>query len=157
MENYKFEPSQELLDFANDFSDRWEKLSDGNYFSKNNNYEINIDDSKNTFFRISHQTKIIQVSTSKIHELEVSPDYIFYTILWCEIEWNVINYEMADKIAIEYYLTTGRPIKKIIEGSIKLFNNYNSQRNMSRTTKIMKLTKLKYEPKFNKNRIRILL
>lgn len=160
---YKFEPSEELLEFADSFSKQWKSLEDSNnYFSSNDNYQINYGDIlkigepiRSTFFIVSQNTGIIRVSKSKLQELNITDDYVFFTILWCVVEFNITNIKESDRITLEYYKKTGRSIKNIIEGYIRLFKDTNYSSNVSRIKSIMEMSK--QEPKFNKNRIRILL
>lgn len=153
---YKFNPSQELLDFADYFSNNFKTLSasvikdkkeyPSTYRSNDGNYLIDyfykIRDTKtnkvvNTNIRVSHNTGIIQISKSKIISQECTPEYIFYIILWCIVEREVNDIVKADRITFEYYLTTGKSIKNLLTSYIKSLDNKNYPINKKRLKLIM--------------------
>lgn len=158
----KFEPSEELLDFADWFSKNWKILSEGEYTSYLGNYKIKYHNffpkdscAGNTNFRVGVRSGVIEASKRRLEELDSENDFVFFMVIWCTIEFNVENNFKSDTIALEYYKKTGRSIKNIVQGYLRLFKDVNNSSNINRMNKIIEITK--QEPRFNKNRIRILL
>jgi DNA-directed RNA polymerase subunit RPC12/RpoP len=69
--------------------------------------------------RIGHSSGIIELE--KHHFLtakgyQYSPDYLFYIILFLACEKGVINQVISERMTLEYYKTTGRPLLEILHG-----------------------------------------
>jgi len=159
----KFEPSEELLDFADWFSKNWKILSEGEYTSNLGNYKIEYFNclpkkscSENTNFRVGLTSGVIQASKKRLEELDSENDFVFFMVIWCTIEFKVRLPIESDRIALEFYNKTSRSIKKVVMGYLNLLKNISSSESKRRMQLIMLIAK-REEQKFNKNRIRILL
>lgn len=142
--SYQFLPDSELLNFAKQFSDNYKKLSVGEYFSGDKKYHISylarIKDKNTgkiltTGARISTMTGIIELDKFIFKSKEYTPDFLFFIILWCVAcnnQENKGDMKMADKMAVEYYLTTGRSKKNLALGYIKLFSKVTTDLNKER-------------------------
>ncbi len=142
MKNYTFVPDQELIDFADDFSKNYNVYTCGLYTSKNGFYKIqynNFDTFR--FFRIGHDSKIIEINKFDVEKL--SPDFVFYAIMWCVVVLRVKESGhndkilLADNIAMKYYLTTNRSRKNIALGIINLFEQSSNIELNKRRVKLM--------------------
>lgn len=162
----KFEPSASLLQMAEYFSDNWEKLSFGCYSSDDNNYHIEymekIRDKKtnqlvNTSIRIGHTSGIIEISKFELMKLEITKNYIYFLILWCVVQQKTDKLIESDILTLQYYLTTGRPVKDIILGYVKLFKPYNNELNHKRIKAIDDFLKNNNNDNGSNKRTRILL
>lgn len=141
---YQFLPDPELLNFAKQFSDIYKKLTVGEYFSDEKKYHIKylerIKDKNtgrilNTGARISNMTGIIELDKYIFKRKEYTPDFLFFIILWCVAcneQENKENMKMADKMVMEYYLTTERSKKNLEMGLIKLFSKALTDMNKER-------------------------
>lgn len=144
--DFIFEPSQELLEFADSFSESWYSAVNGDYYSRNNNYHIEVYDDifdkngakLNIPSRVGEKTGTIQISKNNLKGNEATNNYVFFLILWSVIEYNLKSHIKSDIFAIEYYCKTGRPMKDIITMYMKVFNQYNYPSNKERMAKIMK-------------------
>lgn len=148
----QFNPSEELIKFAKDFSGKWENLSCGVYKSSNEKYTIHYkeklldqktNEEVNTNVRIGHSTGRIEISKKRITELNTNKDYLFFIILWCIAQLHLNNYSEADIQTIKYYLSTGRSKINLLNDYINLFKTAPSELNRERMEKIIHLTDLK--------------
>ena len=132
---YRFLPDSNLLRFAKQFSDNYKKAPVGEYFSYNEKYHIRylkrIKDT-NTGARISGVTGIIEIDKTIFKSKEYTPDFVFFIILWCVVCGEQKDIKLADKITIEYYLTTGRSRKNLALGYLKLFSKVLTELNRER-------------------------
>lgn len=167
-----FKPSEELLLFAEEFSshikkeigniafenfciqnisDNLNKTNNVFYTSKYKNHTIrllNVETNVRsqdylTFVRISHLTGIIDFNVSKLENEKFSVNYIFYIVIWCVICREVKDFDASDKIALQYYLTTGKPKKDILIGYVEMFRTSvsNFKYNLERMSLIEELLK----------------
>jgi hypothetical protein len=167
-----FKPSEELLLFAEEFSihikkeigniafenfciqnisDNLNKTNSVIYTSKYRNHTIRLLNGETnvrsqdylTFVRISHLTGIIDFNVSKLENEKFSVNYIFYIVIWCVICREVKDFDASDKIALQYYLTTGKPKKDILIGYVEMFTTSVSNRksNLERMSLIEELLK----------------
>lgn len=147
MENkdFKFDPSEELIEFANSFSDSWSFVVNGDYYSRNNNYHVEVYDDifdKNGTklkipSRVGEKTGVIQISKNNLKENDATNNYVFFLILWSVVEYNLKSHTKSDILAIEYYSKTGRPMKDVIRMYMDIFNQHNYPSNKERMDKIM--------------------
>lgn len=136
--NFKFVPDAELLKFADEFSKVYKLYSAGDYFSDNKKYHIRYLDTlekSNTPARVCINNGKIELVKDKLLSEKYTSDYVFYIIFWCIIETKVTNLKVSDKVALDYYATTGRSIKNVLKGILYSFNNakevltdYNNER-----------------------------
>lgn len=152
----QFSPTPELLIFANEFSESYKVLTadkEGvSYVSNDKQYHIKyfdhifkINDYRaiNSPSRTGHNTKIIEISKNKLIELKSKNDFVFFLILWgVQILVNLPKGDMkTDKQVLNYYLTTGRSIKNVATGFIKMCSNTDTELNKKRVIQFMKITK----------------
>jgi len=124
----KFNPDKELVDFANWFSNNYKLLSacqfgiPSVYISDNAKYQIDyfqeIKHPHNTTVgMIAHSTGTIRLSKSRLMNENITPDYVFWLILWLVVYLQIKNLQQADDIIVEYYLAnTKRSTENIISG-----------------------------------------
>jgi hypothetical protein len=124
----QFTPTQELIEFADELSKKFMMLDPANYFSDNKKYQIDIvmkapmdahERPTYNIARIGHISGIIELE--KHHFLtakgyQYSPDYLFYIILFLACEKGVRNQVISERMTLEYYKTTGRPLLEILQG-----------------------------------------
>ena len=131
-----FNPSDELVEFSKDFSDKYRILSAGTYESNGGKYRIDylekITDKLtgklvDTAARIGHDSKVIQLDRHKFMAFTENPDLVFFLILWLaakvECEKCKNNDTYTDIFVLGYYLTTGRSIKNMALGFLDLIRN----------------------------------
>jgi hypothetical protein len=124
----------ELINFAKQFSDSYKNLKIGEYFSENSKYhikylpelmDVRIKAPLAVGARIEIKTGIIELNRFIFKSKEYTPDFLFYIIIWCVVR-NTIegrnDIRNADKMTVEYYLTTGRSIKNLAVGCLNLFS-----------------------------------
>jgi hypothetical protein len=167
LESIEFKPTEELVLFAEEFSkhitsdefsvyfEKYEVLLNQyisnsklktshqiKYISKYNNYTIKLVDSEEfNFARISHTTGVIEFPIKKIINESYSDNFFFYIVIWCVICKEIKNYSVSDKIALRYYLTTGKPKEDILIGYTKLFSESNNESNLERMNYIKDILK----------------
>lgn len=122
----EFIPSKELLDFAEEISNKFIGLSPKTYSSANNNYRIEIImkaplENDKPLFKIGRVGR-----TSGTMELEkhyflsqnnyYSQNFMFYLILWLACEKNTLNQIESELLTFRYYEKTERPIQDILDG-----------------------------------------
>ena len=90
-----------------------------------------------TNIRVGLSSGIIEVSKSKLLALESNPDYVFFMVLWCAVEYNLKSNIQSDIITLKYYLKTGRSVKNIMLGYTSLFKRVPYTGNVIRMQKIM--------------------
>ncbi len=146
-----FNPVTELVDFADEFSENYKILSSGTYRSKNDNYTIDyLDIIKdkvtgnivNTMARIGHTSKVIELGKTKLLHDSITPDFVFYLILWliCKVNSSDYNSDFkTDESVVKYYLTTNRSNKNLALGIIELFSHHMSSGTVDRYNRINKL------------------
>jgi hypothetical protein len=121
-----FTPSKELLDFADDISNKFIGLNPTTYYSANKNYRIEIImkaplENETPLFKIGRVGR-----TSGTMELEkhyflsennyYSKNFMFYLILWLACERNILNQIESELLTFQYYEKTGRPVQDILDG-----------------------------------------
>jgi len=126
--NLQFIPTKELIEFADRISKKFIMSNPETFFSDNKNYQINIvmkapmDVQERPAYkigRIGQRSGIIELE--KHHFLtakgyQYSPDFLFYIILFLACEKDVRNQVISEKMTLEYYKTTGRPLLEILHG-----------------------------------------
>ena len=149
--SYRFLPDSNLLNFAKQFSDNYKKKSAGEYFSDDKKYHIKYlarIKNKNTGkvltigARISNMTGIIELDKFIFKSKQYTSDFLYFIILWCVARKNQENrgdIKMADKMAIEYYLTTERSKKNLALGCKKLFTANQTKLNKERYELILQM------------------
>ena len=126
-----FEPDQELLAFAETFSENWNIIGPGDYVSPGDKkYHIKYVDritvdgeEKTTNILVENPSGMIVISRDKLRKLETNDDYIFFMVIWCIIQREILDTEKSDIRTMEYYLTTGRLPKNVMTGYISLFSS----------------------------------
>lgn len=150
----QFSPTPELLVFANKFSESYKILTadkQGTIYSSNEklycikyfDMMFNKHDHREVKSpsRTGHNTKIIEISKSKLIKNESTNDFVFFLILWSvQILVNLPQGEMeTDKQVLNYYLTTGRSRKNVATGFIKMCSDTDSELNKKRVIQFMKI------------------
>lgn len=120
-----FNPDDELVEFAKEFSDKYKSIKEGVYVSSNGNYTISyldlIIDYKtlnvlNTTARISNIYKVIELNRLSLLNENYNSDYVFYIILWLVAKYMFHKENKSDThidvLVLNYYATTGRSLKK---------------------------------------------
>ncbi len=159
LSRYKFKPSKELLDFADDISKNYKKLKLMDYYSENKKYRIqklpNLDGWPNygikTSCRVSLDFGTIQLNHKRIKDY--CANFIFYSILWCvckkemydflsELDKHLADtaayYIESDRQTIMAYKKTKRPLKRVIIDNIKSLAHAKTQMNIERVKKLLK-------------------
>lgn len=124
------ESNEELLAFAQTFSENYHIIEPGDYISPGDyKYHIKYVDKITTDgveppmnMVVEDATGMMVISRSKLEAFDTNPDFIFYLILWFVVQRNVKDEEKADLITMVYYLTTGRSVKNVIDCHINLFS-----------------------------------
>jgi hypothetical protein len=126
--NLQFTPTDELIEFADRISKKFITLNPETFFSDNKKYQIDIvmkaptDVFPSHLFklaRVSHKSGIIEIErhpflTAKGYQY--SPDFLFYIILFLACEKGVTNQVISERMTLEYYKTTGRPLLELLHG-----------------------------------------
>lgn len=145
-----FKPTKELIEFADFFSTNWKSLSVGTYKSKKDKYTIKLDDKlfnshtkvqSNTDSRVNSYTGLIEISKSKMIELDATNHYVFYSIIWCVIQHKTKSIAESDMTAIKYYMERAYPLRDIMVGLPRLFVGAASQENINRLRRISEYVK----------------
>ncbi len=110
MEIAAFTPDSELVEFATWFSKNYPKLTSGNYHSEGKKYHIFYVEKPELFdyARVRHSDGCIEISQKYLHETLATPNFVFYTIIWCVAMLESDTLIEADYKALKYYCTTGR-------------------------------------------------
>ena len=143
----KFEPNEELLAFAESFSENWNIVDVGDYISPGGKYHIKYVDRINEgeIEKVEdiaiELSGLIVISRLKLEGQETNADYVFYQILWCIVEQDMQDKEKSDIATMEYYMTTGRPIKNVIFSILSALPN--SLENHNRIEALIKFIKAK--------------
>lgn len=156
MEQNRFSPPDaEFLHFADQFSKTWETLATeknailksdggrheielGKEFKDPSGKDINFD------FRVSTSGKI-QIRKDRLQASKYyTPDYIFYSIIWCWYRPHIQDIQEADDQAIKYYLALGRPPKDVALGIIE---TYQGNPNVNNTQRYKAAQNLLIKPK----------
>ena len=152
METLKFEPSEELLAFAETFSENWNIVGEGDYLSTGDGekrYHIKYVDNMidgttgeepTTNFKVMHPSGGIVVSKSKLQKYKTNNDYVFFMVIWCVVMNEVQDLSKADIITMEYYLGTGRLPKNVLTGYISIFEAGDSEFNHKRIQELIDFT-----------------
>jgi hypothetical protein len=90
-------------------------------------------------------------------KLEITKNYIYFLILWCVVQQKTDKLIESDILTLQYYLTTGRPVKDIIKGYANLFKENNNEVNHLRINAIIDFFKKNNNDNIRNRRIRILL
>lgn len=145
--SYKFTPTEELFDFAKNFSDNYKIVSDGRYISPQNNYCIDylfpIKDSAgnalNVFFRVQSNGKIEANKMLLYKNKSITNNFVFFMIIWCAIfNQHKADYKEIDRICAEYYLSLGLPSTELLNGFVEIFRVTLGQTNTDRFNALSK-------------------
>ncbi len=127
---YNFNPSEELLKFADTFSGNCDTMPERDYYSSNNKYHIRyldvIRDKKTgniltTTARVGHDTGIMEISKAFCQDERITPHFIYWLILWLVVQKEIQNALEADRIVTEYYLkNTNRPENDLLIGMLEI-------------------------------------
>lgn len=108
--DYIFEPDEELLKFATNFSDNYKDCPIGDYFSENKKYHISYVDEvidRHTEekiecgARIGHDSHLITIDKSFFSRDKITSDFLWFVILWCTVEVEVKNIMKSDLIVLQ--------------------------------------------------------
>lgn len=123
-----FNPNEELLAFAETFSENYHMIEAGDYISPGDNKyhikyvdKITTDGAERPVNMVVEPSGMIVISRSKLEAFETNPDFVFYLILWFVVRRNTTDESKADAITMEYYIKTGRSAKNVIKCCISLF------------------------------------
>lgn len=145
-----FKPTNDLILFAADFARLYQRKKPANYFSGSKNYRIEYN--YNSVFgapavniwRIETLTHAIQVSIEGANVIEITPDFVFFFVIWSGVfiynknTFKLSDFCRADKEALGYYFTTGRDVKNIVKGYTYLFSTLgDTDFNANRMVKIL--------------------
>lgn len=145
-----FTPDKELVDFATSFSDRYANLKVGLYQSRTQKYRINylskFVDAKTgervySGARVAMDGKnegVIQIDKSIFKKKQYTPDYVFFIILWCIVQYKFENIPLSDKITAEYYVKTKRSRNNCAIGFIESMSHRLTKENLERIKMIGK-------------------
>jgi hypothetical protein len=143
-----FTPDPELVSFADDFSTKYEKLSEGDYFSEKEKYQIKYlpgfeCNGPNFLARINNTTGIIEINRFAFLNIKgFTTDFVFFIILWCvacrQCAGNVFK---ADEITFRYYHTTKRSVKNVLVGMINIFQMQPTKLNQDRCNTLTDMQK----------------
>jgi len=130
-----FQPNEELLGIAETFSENWNLVGPGDYVSPGEKkYHIKYVDKittdgqeQTTNILVEYPSGMIVISKDKLHKLVTNSDYVYFMILWCIVQREIVadrnDLEQVDVITMEYYLTTGRLPKSVVDGYISVFSS----------------------------------
>lgn len=131
-----FNPNDELIAFAKQFSDNYRIVSNGTYQSDDGNYRIDyLDEIRdkltnyvvNTPARIGHDSKIMQLDRSKFMSYKENYDFVFFIILWLIAKVECVkckyNDSYTDIFVLGYYVSTGRSLKNMALGFLDIIKN----------------------------------
>ncbi len=121
----KFKPDKELLNFATWFSENYKKLPVGEYHSKK--YRISyLNKIKETIYetesiaKIHNETGVMKFNKKNCKSKHITPDCIFFLILWLNAMRLVKNRLIADFMTLEYYLKLKKSKKEICLGFLQI-------------------------------------
>lgn len=124
-----FNPDDELLKFAKWFSENYQLLKPGDFYSDNKNYHVKYKQhltdnitglTMATNARVGMTSGTIELDKTKFSVASYSPNFMFYIILWCVAEKkNKGNLFLSDEECCNYYLTTNRDVKDLINGYLE--------------------------------------
>jgi len=122
----EFTPSQELVDFAVEISNKFIGLSPKSYYSANKNYQIDIimkaerneNDPLFKIARVGHTSGRIELEKHYFLQKNnyYSKNFMFYLIIWCACERNTRNQIESEFLTFQYYEKTGRTVQDILDG-----------------------------------------
>lgn len=154
--DYKFQPDEELLGFAETFSENWNIVGPGDYVSPGDKkYHVKYVEKITTNGRepttnilVEYPSGMIVISKSKLEKLETNNDYIFFMILWCIVQREERDLAKADITTMEYYLKTGRLPKNVLLGYISVFSSGDSELKRQRIEGLIKYINLNKRKSF---------
>lgn len=140
---------QELIEFATYISNNFKNLDKEKfYYSKNEKYKVEIYETftslqaggLKTPARVGQSTATIQLQRKKIEE-NYSKDFVFFIVIWCGVEFELLDLELSDLVSIEYYLTTGKSKENLYNDYVNMLGNNPIDSNLDRFNKVKKLLK----------------
>lgn len=138
-DDYDFTPSKELIDFATEYSKTYRDVE--RVISSCGNYKIiPLSDITATGFigRVSNTTGIMQINRSYIYQEFITPDVIFFVILWFRVKSLKCSDLDADNMTLIYYLSTGRSFNDIKTFYLDMMKVSPSVNNKDRYTELVK-------------------
>ena len=126
---------EELLAFAKDFSGKCSELSIGDYSSDSKKYIIEYRErleAPHTMFRVGRTTGVIQVSKSSVSSIHYNKNSVFFAIIWCVVEREILNIEASDIEAIFLYHKQGLPLDDITLMFEEQFRLVDTEQNRTR-------------------------
>ncbi len=72
---------------------------------------------------------------------DYNENFIFYIIIWCIIEFCILDLQKSDTIAMKYYLlnSTDKEIKDILDGYVMMLDNNTNESNSDRLLNVKSL------------------
>lgn len=147
-----FTRNNELLELALEFSNNYKKNKVGDYYSSNRKYHIKYckrlkdeftGEPLTTAARVCNETGVIELDKELFKNQEYTSDFVFFIITWCVVRHALqdSNIKEADKISLEYYLTTKRSKRSIMQGWGKLLSTVPTELNMERLKQVTEILK----------------
>jgi hypothetical protein len=141
-----FELDEELIEFATEMSKALKNLTEQTYYSKNKTYQIEVFETLYDFkhkglktpARVGQTSGSIQLQKSKLIS-DYTEDFVYHLIIWCAIEFCVLNLKQSDIISTKHYLTTLRSKQNLLKGYITLLELNPGEQNTERFTIVKKL------------------
>ncbi len=141
-EQYYF--TKELVAFAQEFSSAHKQFKgadfSGSHTSAYEHYHIEVINesvSPTKFPRVHNNTGDIQIPECFLNDPNVDSDFVFFTILWTQVQKTMRNEQMADTITLHFYFTiNGRPKRSIIHGFEYLLDMVPNELNARRKTNV---------------------
>ncbi len=119
MSQLKYIPDRELIELANGLCEEFpNNLSEGEYESFRKKYTIGyVDIPYTTFSRVGSASGKIELNKKLLIKSKVHPDFVFFSILWCDARFRLkLDDPKTDIAVLEYFLTTGRDPLNVIDG-----------------------------------------
>lgn len=134
MKKNNFNPSESLILFATEFSNKFKELDNGFFMSNDTKFSIcyvdkitNIQNGEvsKSIFRLSKYSNQIELSKDYLNSMSFSSDYVFYIILWCgcrsEYNNSILNKDINEMVTDYYILQSGRSCERLINDMFKSF------------------------------------
>lgn len=135
-----YTPTQELIEFADDFSKNCKSYGTGTYLSKDKTYTLEfkhkLENYPNSLAKTRIKDGLFQLAKDFLIEHDLHPDLVFYTIIWMDAMWQHEDTAKADMVATQYILTTNKSYKDILKGMAVVFMQSGSSSNQERFKQI---------------------
>lgn len=154
--NENFELDEELIEFATGMSKNIKNLTEQTYYSENKTYEIEVFETFVDFkqgplktpARVGRTGGSIQLQKNKLIS-DYSEDFVYHLIIWCAIEFCLLDLKQSDIISTKHYLTTSKSTKNLLNGYITLIELNPGKGNTERLTIVKELIQKNKNPESN--------